>query len=290
MPRKSSKTAHVMNLLAGEANAKETETTANQEEVREEAAKRAPESAQPEAGTEFSEMSADAVDPLAELIKGNLEESMEDAGPPIAEAGQEAPKEQIQAEVKPAESEEQRQAVPEPVVPEEQRQAEAEPAASEARRQAEAEPAANEARRQAEPEPTVTEAQRRAEAEPAAREEQIQTEAKPVQEAVGPKEPAPKVPEPVDEEPSYQYVNVMEKIVNDEVLYFMREFDMCTCDRCVADTKALALTRMPSKYIVREKSAISPLMNFYANKFIGYVTVELTKACTIVKESPHHDR
>lgn len=205
MPRKSSKTAHVMNLLAGDKNTKENETTAKQDEIREEAAGHAPETAPAEAvsketGAELSDASAIEADPVAELIREKLEEELE-------------------------------QTLKDPEVPE--------PEAVEP---------------QAEPEmPRASE-------------------------------------ELVEEEPSYQYVNVMEKIVNDEVIYFMREFDMCMCDRCIADTKALALTNMPAKYIVKEKSAIPPLMNFYANKFIGYVTVELTKACTVVKQIPHHDR
>lgn len=205
MPRKSSKTAHVMNLLAGDKNTKENETTAKQDEIREEAAGHAPETApaetvSKETGAELSDASAIEADPVAELIREKLEEELE-------------------------------QTLKDPEVPE--------PEAVEP---------------QAEPEmPRASE-------------------------------------ELVEEEPSYQYVNVMEKIVNDEVIYFMREFDMCMCDRCIADTKALALTNMPAKYIVKEKSAIPPLMNFYANKFIGYVTVELTKACTVVKQIPHHDR
>lgn len=205
MPRKSSKTAHVMNLLAGDKNTKENETTAKQDEIREEAAGHAPETVpaevvSKETGAELSDASAIEADPVAELIREKLEEELE-------------------------------QTLKDPEVPE--------PEAVEP---------------QAEPEmPRASE-------------------------------------ELVEEEPSYQYVNVMEKIVNDEVIYFMREFDMCMCDRCIADTKALALTNMPAKYIVKEKSAIPPLMNFYANKFIGYVTVELTKACTVVKQIPHHDR
>lgn len=88
----------------------------------------------------------------------------------------------------------------------------------------------------------------------------------------------------------YTYLNVMEKIVEDQVGYFMKQLDVCTCDRCVADVKALSLTYLPSKYIVTARSTVAPLLNFYTNKFIGQVTVELTKACRTVKEFPHHNR
>lgn len=94
--------------------------------------------------------------------------------------------------------------------------------------------------------------------------------------------------QPHGQEADYTYINVMEAIVEDKVEYFMKQFDVCTCDRCVADAKALALTGLPPKYIVTAKSTVAPLLNFYTNKFIGQVTVELTKACKIVKDFPHH--
>lgn len=244
MPRKSSKTAHVMNLLAGDGGIKEADTSVKQEELQEKTAEHNQEPVSPEPGAGVSDTSAEAIDPVAEMIKTKLEEEMEQS------LGEAEPEQKAQ-----------------------------EPQAAEA-----------------EPEQITQESQAAAEAEPEqiTQESQAAAEAEPEQKAAEPQaaeaKPEPDKAELAAEEPTYQYINVMEKIVNDEVMYFMREFNMCTCDRCVADTKALALTSMPSKYIVREKSQIPPLMNFYANKFIGYVTVELTKACTIVKETPHHDR
>lgn len=89
-------------------------------------------------------------------------------------------------------------------------------------------------------------------------------------------------------QPTYQYLNVMEEVVNSKVEEYMQKFDVCTCKHCVADVKALALTHLPSKYIVVEPPAVSPLLNFYSSRFSQQVIVELTKACSIVKENPHH--
>lgn len=93
-------------------------------------------------------------------------------------------------------------------------------------------------------------------------------------------------PEP--DEKKYEYINVMEYIVSNKAADYMKKFDMCTCDRCVEDTKALTLTNLTSKYIVASISSVSPLLNFYSNKFLGAVTVELTKACVTIKENPKH--
>jgi hypothetical protein len=94
--------------------------------------------------------------------------------------------------------------------------------------------------------------------------------------------------EPHALEQDFSYINVMEYIVQDKVEYFNKEFNMCSCSRCITDTTALALTKLPSKYIVVDTSSASPLLNYYTNKYIGQVTVELTKACMIVKDIPHH--
>lgn len=96
-------------------------------------------------------------------------------------------------------------------------------------------------------------------------------------------------PEPESEpEPDFVYVNVMESIVKDKIIYFMRQFDVCTCDRCVADTIALTMNGLIPRYIVASPAAVDPLVSFYTNKLISDVTVEATKACIIVKDNPRH--
>lgn len=93
-------------------------------------------------------------------------------------------------------------------------------------------------------------------------------------------------PEP---EPEFVRINVMERIVSDKIIYFMRQFECCTCEKCVADTIALTLNGLPPKYIVTEPVAEAPLLSFYTNHFISEITVEATKACMTVKENPRHE-
>ena len=68
----------------------------------------------------------------------------------------------------------------------------------------------------------------------------------------------------------------------------MRQFDVCTCDRCKADVTALTLNGLMPKYIVTMKAAVVPLLSYYTNRLISDVTVEATKSCMIVKENPRH--
>lgn len=95
------------------------------------------------------------------------------------------------------------------------------------------------------------------------------------------------VPEP-EPELDFAAVNVMEHIVNDKIIYFMRQFEVCTCSRCRADVTALTLNGLMPKYIVTMKTAVDPLLSYYTNRLISDVTVEATKACMIVKENPRH--
>lgn len=100
--------------------------------------------------------------------------------------------------------------------------------------------------------------------------------------------PAPEPePEPEPEE-DFAAINVMEHIVNDKIIYYMRQFEVCTCSRCKADVIALTLNGLMPKYIVTMKAAVDPLLSYYTNRLISDVTVEATKACMIVKENPRH--
>lgn len=128
-----------------------------------------------------------------------------------------------------------------------------------------------------------TEPEATAEAETnAAVEPELTIEAEPVAE---PESTIVSEPEP---EPEFVRINVMERIVSDKIIYFMRQFECCTCEKCIADTIALTLNGLPPKYIVTEPAAEAPLLSFYTNHFISEITVEATKACMTVKENPRH--
>lgn len=219
MARKSSKTAHVMNLLAGddsespkEEAAKENlaarQTSDSAEAVKGLASMNQPSSAP--TPISIVDMSSSVPDPVAELIKEQLEEAE------AAEVPLDAPA----------------------IEPEE-------------------------------PEKNVI--------KEAAPEKEVSKE-------IIPEEKAPEKP-PV---PSFQYLNVMEYIVKNAAPQYMKDFEVCLCDHCTADVTALSLSHLPPKYIVVDRDSVSPLLNFYSSRFTQQVVVELTKACSVVKENPHH--
>lgn len=116
------------------------------------------------------------------------------------------------------------------------------------------------------------------------------TSAEPEQEEVLELSPNPltKPEPPAEPEPDYVMLNVMQRIVEDKIIYFMKQFEVCTCPRCKADTIALTLSGLPSKYKIVDKFAVDPLVSYYTGRLISQITVEALKACTQVKDNPRH--
>lgn len=83
-------------------------------------------------------------------------------------------------------------------------------------------------------------------------------------------------------------VNVMELLVDERLERYVRMFGLCTCPRCLADARALALTRLPSKYVVLSASAATPMLSLYRAKFESLVIAQVIQACKTVMESPRH--
>lgn len=84
--------------------------------------------------------------------------------------------------------------------------------------------------------------------------------------------------------------NVMENIITRmDLKKYMEQYGVCRCSRCCADTKALILTRLPSKYVVVHEDSVAPMIGFYENKFKVRIFTEILKACLQVKEKPRHD-
>ncbi len=234
MARKSNKTAHVLNLLAGNEPKKD-----EAEESRETAGTTEPETKTTDTPTapapSVAVIDTTEADPVADLIQNKL---MEEFGDPDA-TQKEEPQEPSSAQPETA------SAQPEPILePEPEPVPQPEPAPQPT--------PSNDTQPAPQPQPTAEEAPAR------------------------------------EPEPDYVFVNVMERIVRDKIIYFMRQFDVCTCDRCKEDTIALTLNGILPKYQVMDRHAVDPLLSFYTNRYISDVTVEATKACMEVKEHPRH--
>ena len=140
-------------------------------------------------------------------------------------------------------------------------------------------------------------------------------EPQPIPEAASEPEPAPEpIPEPAPEpeptpEPEPQpapkpapaappapdpnelvVMNVMEALVEEKAPRYIKMFGLCSCERCAADVKALTLTNVQPAYIVRRRAEAHAMLTVYESRYNSTIFAQLTRACKIVMDSPRHDR
>ena len=83
-------------------------------------------------------------------------------------------------------------------------------------------------------------------------------------------------------------LNVMELLVDEKLERYVRLFGLCRCPRCLADAKALALTRLPAQYAVLSAAERAPRISLYRAKFDTEVTTQILYACKAVMDAPRH--
>ena len=101
--------------------------------------------------------------------------------------------------------------------------------------------------------------------------------------------PAPKKPRPPEEE-EVSYTNIMEVLVEEKAPGYIKKFGLCTCKQCEADVKALTLTNLVPKYVVLSKLDRIPMLTVYEGRYNSTIFAQLTRACKVVMDHPHHNR
>lgn len=84
------------------------------------------------------------------------------------------------------------------------------------------------------------------------------------------------------------YLNVMQMLVEDKADKYIKMNGICPCPRCRIDVVALTLSKLPSKYVVVQRSDAVPMMTVYENRYGTAVTSQLMAACERVKAHPRH--
>lgn len=104
--------------------------------------------------------------------------------------------------------------------------------------------------------------------------------------------PMPQMPQDLHEQGRLPdgsvFINVMELLVDEKLDRYVKMFGLCDCLRCLADAKALALSRLQAKYVVLEENARIPMLSFYEAKYEELVIPEVIHACKTVMEHPRH--
>lgn len=114
-----------------------------------------------------------------------------------------------------------------------------------------------------------------------------------------PPKAAPKPPEPVPAPPSGTAAgaesepfcfNVMEALVESKAEKYIDLFGLCPCPRCRTDVVALALTRLPAKYVVATRADLVPLLSVYEGRYNAAVVSQVMRACNRVANQPRHKK
>ena len=273
---KSSKTAHVLNLLTGPGGEKE-----------------APDAAQEAA----AELPADL--PAAESAPARP------LAPPILEVAR-SHDDQISSQIRdalesalleedgPAEPETEPAPVPEPVTePEAVLETEAEAGAASEMEMVQAPEPVPEPEPETLPVPEpVPEPAPEPEPEPVpepAPEPVPVPEPEPVPEPAPRPEPVPAPQPPAPDPDELVIVNVMDALVEMKAPRYVKMFGLCPCPRCTADVKALTLTNLQPAYIVVRRAEANAMLTVYESRFNSTIFAQLTKACKVVMDSPRHD-
>lgn len=83
--------------------------------------------------------------------------------------------------------------------------------------------------------------------------------------------------------------NYMEIVVNNFLEDILENYqDLCHCEKCIADIKAIALNSLPPKYVASEVGEVYSKIDALSIPFEVNIINTIIKAINIVKESPKH--
>lgn len=115
------------------------------------------------------------------------------------------------------------------------------------------------------------------------------SETKPIPEPEPLPAPIP-APHPAPDPNDLVVINIMEALVEEKAPRYIKMFGLCSCKRCEADVKALTLTNVQPAYIVRRRAEAHAMLTVYESRYNSTIFAQLTRACKAVMDSPRHDR
>ena len=85
--------------------------------------------------------------------------------------------------------------------------------------------------------------------------------------------------------------NYNEEIIDKLISKILSEYnDICKCEKCVLDIKAITLNSMAPKYIVTKKGELFTKLDIeFNNQVIIDTTKVITQAIELVRSNPQHD-
>ncbi|ABB13730.1 late competence development ComFB family protein [Carboxydothermus hydrogenoformans] len=82
--------------------------------------------------------------------------------------------------------------------------------------------------------------------------------------------------------------NYTEEVVDEILQEILPTQDVCKCERCLLDIKAIALNQLPPKYVVTDKGEVITRLNFTKIADRTEVLTAVLRAIDKVKKNPSH--
>ncbi|MGI6193382.1 MAG: late competence development ComFB family protein [Christensenellales bacterium] len=83
--------------------------------------------------------------------------------------------------------------------------------------------------------------------------------------------------------------NLMEELVIMRVDDYMTKASMCKCPQCRSDVIALALNRLPPRYVTCTKGNVFARFEAQTNQERAEISAAIIRAIEIVRKHPRHD-
>lgn len=84
-------------------------------------------------------------------------------------------------------------------------------------------------------------------------------------------------------------VNVMEQIVDEKIGQMLEGENCCKCQRCVEDMKAIALNRLPAKYVSTNSGELFTKLNATVRQSSVDINIAVAAAIEMVSKHPSHN-
>ncbi|MCH5206903.1 MAG: late competence development ComFB family protein [Oscillospiraceae bacterium] len=84
-------------------------------------------------------------------------------------------------------------------------------------------------------------------------------------------------------------VNVMVEIVEERLELMLQTENCCKCERCLEDMKAIALNKLPAKYVSTGNGELFTKLNSTARQNTVDINVAVSSAIEFVSEHPLHE-
>ncbi len=83
-------------------------------------------------------------------------------------------------------------------------------------------------------------------------------------------------------------INIMEDIVKDKLEEMLKTENCCKCERCIEDMTALALNKLPARYVSTHNGELYSKLNSLVRQNSVDLNIAVAEAIACVSKKPSH--